>query len=362
MGKNNARCSHPEAMASILLKIIEQTPRGGATIEELAEAYEAVKGVYPSRKTIYRALERLELLFDPLAREEPVDEDLPGPPVRLRRKKRNQKTYYLLEGEQSGLNYNLNESLYAALCLYPQHRGLLRDTYRRVLRKLLAETLAGVSVYNLLINEIETHVLVAEPAPADPVRFSRIVSDIFRALRYRQCLRIKYLRTYDGRETERIVEPYGLLSRFNNYYLAAYCRQNEAMRLFHLVHIRELTPLKDTTYIIPRHYSLQKAYGEVWATWTGLKGARAEKVVLHINRGAAERFRALRFHESQVNEELEGGSLAVTFKISGAGEMIPWLAGWGAEVRVIQPEWLRAALLAYLGKTMALYDGVLENS
>ncbi len=62
------RHNHPEAITNILVRIIEKTPTGGATVEGLEEACEEVKGSFPSRKTIYRALERLELLFDPLAR------------------------------------------------------------------------------------------------------------------------------------------------------------------------------------------------------------------------------------------------------------------------------------------------------
>lgn len=34
----------------------------------------------------------------------------------------------------------------------------------------------GVSIYNLLINEIENHVHVTEPAPADPDKFACMVS------------------------------------------------------------------------------------------------------------------------------------------------------------------------------------------
>lgn len=115
------RHNQPEAITNILVRIIEKTPTGGATIEDMEEAYEEVKGSFPSRKTIYRALERLELLFDPLASgEDPgegedkeegevksdpagreisiLDDDLAVPLASIKLVKRKRKTYYLLDG------------------------------------------------------------------------------------------------------------------------------------------------------------------------------------------------------------------------------------------------------------------------
>jgi len=363
------RCNHPEAITNILVRIIEKTPLGGATIEDLEVAYEEIKGTVPSRKTIYRALERLELLFDPLAHDEDLEEEgipdqdrypwlddqLPAPLVSIKRVKRDRKTYYLLEGQQADNSFNLNESLYAALSLYPQYRGMLKDSYYKVMRKLLAETLSGVSIYNLLINEIENHVHVCEPAPADPDRFAAMVTEIFSALRYRKRIKIKYLRTYDGEETERIIEPYGLLSRFNNYYLTGYCLSSKGNRIFHVVHIRDLSVIQNSSYKMPPSYSLKRAYGQAWATWTSEGGAKLETIRLKVCCGTAERFRAINFHESQQVKELDDGGVEVVYRLTGANEMIPWIASWGPDVTVLEPEWLCEEAEAYLEKALANY-------
>lgn len=369
LAARSPRCNHPEAITNILVKILEKTPTGGATIEDLEEAYEEVKGTIPSRKTIYRALERLELLFDPLAKgetpeegEEPDDESylwlddkLPGPLVGIKRVKRDRKTYYRFEGQQAVPDFNINESLYAALSLYPQYRGMLKDAYHKIMRKLLAETLAGVSIYNLLINEIENHVHVAEPVPADPKRFAYMVSEIFGALRYRKRLKIKYLRTYDGKETERIIEPYGLLNRFNNYYLTGYCLSSKGNRIFHIVHIRDLEVIRDSTYKMPPTYSLKRAYSQAWATWTSEGGAKLETVRLWVCCGTAERFRAINFHDSQRIKELGNGEIEAAYRLTGANEMVPWIASWGPDIMVLEPDWLRDEVTVFLSKTLSNY-------
>lgn len=369
MPTRSPRYNHPEAISNILVRIIEKTPTGGATIEDLEQAYEEVKGSFPSRKTVYRALERLELLFDPLARGETPEEGeipengedsllydhIPEPLVGIKRVKRNRKTYYLLDGQQSKPGFNLEESLYAALSLYPQYRGMLKEAYYKVMRKLLAETLSGVSIYNLLIHEIETFVHIAEPAPVDPAKFTRMVSQIFTALRYRKKIRIKYLRTYDGKETERVIEPFGLVNRFNNYYLTGYCCSSEANRIFHVVHIRELNIIEGSSYKMPSAYSLQKAYSQAWATWTSEGGTRLELVRLWVCCGTAERFRAIKFHQSQKVKELENGEIEASYRLTGANEMIPWIAGWGADIKVLEPDWLCKDVAVYLQKALDGY-------
>ncbi len=370
MPEKSPRCNHPEAIANILVRILEKTPTGGATIEDLEEAYEEVKGVTPSRKTIYRALERLELLFDPLARgEEPeeggdtdqdrstwLDEDLPGPLAGIKRAKRDRKTYYLFDGQMAAPAFNLDESIYAALSLYPQYRGMLKDAYHKIMRKLLAETLAGVSVYNLLINEIENHVHVAEPAPADPKSFAHLVSKIFTALRYKKRVKIRYLRTYDGVETERVIEPYGLLNRFNNYYLTGYCLSSKANRIFHLVHIRSLQIIENSSYKMPPSYSLKRSYSQAWATWTQEGGSKLETVRIRVCCGTAERFRAIKFHDSQIITEVGNGEIEATFILTGANEMVPWIVSWGPDIKVLEPSWLRDRVTSYLQETLAGYE------
>jgi len=46
----------------------------------------------------------------------------------------------------------------------------------------------------------------------------------------------------------------------------------------------------------------------------------------------------------------------VTFKVAGAGEMIPWLVSWGGALEVLEPQWLKEQLLAYVADIAKVYD------
>ncbi len=369
MTQKSTNKHHPEALANMLMRIIQKTPTGGATIEDIEEAYAEIKDSIPARKTIYRNITRLEQFLDPLASGETPEEGetaeeghaydeeegLPGPQMEIKRIKRGKKTYYLLQGEVGAPAVDFREALLTALSLYPQHRSMLQDVFQKVMQRLMTDVLTGVSMYTKLISDINNFVHVAEPQPINPLHFADMINEIFRAISERKKLKIKYLRTYDGELTDRVIDPYGLINRFNNWYLSGYCHESKGYRVFHLVHIRDLEVLENKQYQMPPNFSLEEFYSQSWALWTTDEPGKAETVRLWVNMGAAERFRNIKFHPSQKVNECSGGGVEVMFRLKGASEIIPWLAGWGTEIKVLEPEWLREKTIEHLQNTIAYY-------
>lgn len=369
MSSNKNKKNHSEAVVYVLITILERTPYGGATLEDIREAYIEAKGKSPDNRTLYRILERLELMFDPLARgetpeenEEPEDDEdsngeefMTGPRIGINRVKKGRKTYYIFKGELAAPEVNVQEALLTALSLYPQQQGLLKDAFQKVMEKLFVDALTGVSMYTKIINDINAFVYVAEPLPSKPEKFTERINKLFQALTERKKIKIDYWRTYDGELTTRVVSPYGLLNRFNNWYLCGYCNESKGLRIFHLLHVRELEVLDQSTYTIPKDFSLQELYYNSWAMWTTDEKERPEVVRLRVSSGAAERFRNLDFHPSQIVNELSSGDIEVIFRVQGANEMVPWLVSWGAAIKVLEPEWLREKVITNLQKTIEHY-------
>jgi len=365
----HGRSLYPEIMTNIFFTIQSLTPSGGATMEDLKEAYREVEGSTPSRRTIYRILKRLQLLFDPLAYGEtpeegekleedtfPEGEALVASTRGIKRMKKNNKTFYLFEGEFKAPPIDLNEALLTALSLYPHHRGLLKDAFKDIMDKLLRDVLMGLSSYVRMINDIDSYVYVAEPVPQDSQKQAEIINKAFKGIREKKRLWIKYLRTYDGALTERTLEPYGLLCRFNNWYLTGYCQEREERRLFLLAHIREIKVLEKSPFQMPPGYSIKNEYSQVWAVHTTGEKIVEEKVRLWVSKGVAERFRVLKFHPSQTVKELGRGEIEVSFHLKGADEMVPWLLSWGIGIKVLEPQWLRQAMVSSLKGILGFYQ------
>lgn len=345
------------AYLKLLLTIMQKTPHGGASISDLQEAYEEVTDKWPTERTIYRYLHRLELFFDPLAGQEIEDdeEELAPPLMGITRDKRGRKTYYRFNGDIKLPALDFNEAVIAALNFYPQQGQLLKESFDAICRHLLKDVVAGISMYSQVIDVIQRRVHVAGPLPVDLKRHTQLLQDIFAAIRRQQPGKMEYLRTYDGAMTHRTVEPFGLVNRMNHWYLAARCRESDGIRIFSIAHIHSFEILEGPGFIWPERFALDTLFKHSWGTWTEARMSPVEDVILRVEKGAAERFRAVQFHRSQTVKELPGSAVEVSFRLAGAEEMVSWLLGWGTKVTVLKPEWLREHVRTTAGVIVEQY-------
>ncbi len=353
---------YPEALIKILITIMDKTPDGGATMEDLKDVYQDIRGNVPSNKTIYRAIRRLNLIFDPLAYgemsvedDELSPEELLPPVIQALRVKC--MTRYLYTGEIWGARLDANQALLMTLGLYTQQRGFLRDHFESAISELLRDLLVKISALKGTFNEVEKHVHISGFGPADPRRNITKIREIMRAIRLRKRIRLEYLRSYDGAITKREVEPYGLICRFNNWYLVAFCLQRQGRRVFLLDHIIRMHVVEASFFNWPEGFSLHDVYKRAWGVWTqdSEDTSKLEEVCLKVTKGGAERFKLVSFHDSQQVRSLPGDEIEVTYRVTGAREMLPWLMSWGAAIEVQKPAWLREALVSGLREMLSIY-------
>ena len=358
--------TQPETLVNILITVIEKTPNGGATLEDLRAAYAEINDRRPSVRTIYRHIRRLNLFFDPLCygeKPEPGEGDFgdeeDGESVAGKKaiysQRRGCSTCYLFREISNELPASAHDTTMLMLGIYPQLRGAMKSSIKAAMQSIFRNTLTGLSTFAGILSELERLVHVSGAFPADPVKSEALIQEILRALRERKRIRLAYLRTYDGAITERVVEPHGLLCRLNSWYLTGWCTKRRRRRVFLLLNIRELTVLEGSFYHMPRGFSLQEAYRDVWGTWTEDGCGELERVRLRVRAGPSERFRHNLFHESQSAKDLPGGRLEVTYRLTAAQEMIPWLMSWGDAIEVLEPVWLREELIKNLQETMRYY-------
>lgn len=365
-GHHGRTGDYPEALVKILITLIERTPAGGATLEDLQEAYREVRDRTPCKKTIDRAVRRLNLLFDPLAYDEdPDDPDDPcdagdglegvAPPRAIRCERRDGRVRYRFTRELASRPVDAGTVLVTALSLYPQRRGLLAGQFEAVVKPLLEDLLGRLAAWRDLVREMEEHVFVSGFGPAEPRRTLRAIDQTLRAIRHGKRVRFEYVRSYDGARVTREVEPFGLVCRFHRWYLVGLCRERGERRVFLLDNVRRLEVVENSVSRVPAGFSLREAYGRAWGVWTEAEPGEPETVRLRAGKGLAERFRSTRFHDSQAVRDLPGGAAEVTFAVTGAHEMVPWLMSWGAAVEVLEPAWLREAIVESLMDTLEVY-------
>lgn len=363
---------YPEALVKILLTILEKTPEGGSTMDDLKEAYESIRGTFPSNKTIQRAIQRLNLIFDPLVygeQKEPgedEDQEFQGegletvPPV-IQPQKRYRKTFYIFTGEIGGNSMDNNIALLMTLGLYTQQKGLFKGYFETVISEIMRETMAKANDYQNIFKKIDKHIYVSGFGPSEPRKNLFKIREVMRAIRNRKRIQLIYLRVYDGITTKREVDPYGLICRFNNWYLVGFCREKQNRRVFLLDHIQRLKVKENSLISLPADFSLRYIYGKAWGVWTEDHPVEPETVRLKVKKGIAEKFKAVNFHESQKICELTNEEIEVTYQLTGAKEMIPWIMSWGMAVEVLEPLWLRETIKEKLHEMILQYSDGLSS-
>lgn len=165
----------------------------------------------------------------------------------------------------------------------------------------------------------------------------RTLGAITEALRAPWQLKITYV-TADGTETERLLEPYGLLLGTRRYLVALPVGGDGRMRRFRLDRIRQ-AQITGQSFARDPAFDLAAFSSEAFGSYHS--SAEYGPVEWRFSPRAAPVARQFEFHPDQQLTEESDGSLTVRFSASGHLEMAWHLYQWGDQVEVIAPGPLR---------------------
>jgi len=240
---------HDTTKALRIAKVIEllnkKSPHGGATLKELAEACEV------STRSILRYLEQIE-------------NDMNIAIVRPEKNTAKKEGLYRLD---AGYLPSISpEKALVILLSLMQQKGSALAGHNNELKDALIGTLFKYK-YNpqtLPIEQLQERIHIVEDQLADPVK----VSDIFTklVLSLRDCCRVKlwYYSGHKRQNTERVVEPYGLICKRHNWYLIAYCLSRKSIRIFRVDQITDIFPYTSERFEYPADFSLREHMAQSW--------------------------------------------------------------------------------------------------
>ncbi|MEO9229933.1 MAG: WYL domain-containing protein [Devosia sp.] len=179
----------------------------------------------------------------------------------------------------------------------------------------------------------------ARPGPR-PAASTDVDAAIAEALKGPFLLRISYRRREQGRPSERVVAPHGLLLGVRRYLVARDTAKPQGAPLQHyrVEEIRSAEVLADSFELDPG-FSIRTHAEKGFGSYES--AAEHGDVVWRFTPDAAPHARRFVFHPTQTVEEEPDGSLLVRFRASGHLEMCWHLYSWGKSVEVLQPGRLR---------------------
>jgi predicted DNA-binding transcriptional regulator YafY len=174
------------------------------------------------------------------------------------------------------------------------------------------------------------------------------------AVRNRQKIHLRYFGAHRNEVTERVVHPYHLHYYQGEPHLLAWCEWRRDIRQFFLGRVQGWKLLAPEG-AFARDPSLDvEAY---WRKGLGLQhGEPPVTIRVRFSPYQARWIRERRYHASQQIEEQPDGGLILTLHVSGMAEVQRWLLSYGAEVEVLEPPELRAAVAEQAENLARIYN------
>jgi predicted DNA-binding transcriptional regulator YafY len=177
-----------------------------------------------------------------------------------------------------------------------------------------------------------------------------ITRRLFDAARDRRVIEMRYFSAASNSAKTYRAEPYRLALAHGGLYLVAWVPQYGEFRTFAAERIEKLSVADETfkrTRALP-----DTLFGSSMGVFSG----EPERIVAEFDATLAVFVRARVWHDSQELLPLPDGRLRITLQVSNDWALRSWLLGFGAGVRVIEPESLRQAIASECRRTAAQYD------
>jgi len=291
--------------------------RYGATVDELADE------CCVTRRTVYRDLDAIRDAGYPLISEPEAE---------------GRTLYRFMTGFKKlpPITFSLEELMTLYLCR--GQLGFLRGTpFQDDLDDIFGRIHSSLPPRS--VAHLERIAETASPkfqGERDYAAKKELLKELRRALLYQYRLDLAYTPARRATETYRF-DPYTLLFYEGALYLGGYAHNRQALRLFLIDRIEQVTVLGER-FEVPEDFSA----GDLTGSAFGLIDEKQQTIKVRFGEEIGHLIRERVWHPSQKLVEEEDGALTLTFDASGEKEILAWLYSYLPHVQVLEPENLRA--------------------
>ncbi len=283
---------------------------------------ESILGV--SRRTVFRDLKELQSIgvpyrYDTKSGGYSVDPKFFLPPV----------------------DFSLAEAL-SLLMLVHKVRNHLPLPFRN------SALLAGLKVENNLPLEVRNYcqaslakTTIAPQQHTTIKLLDAIYSNIQKAIRKKTTMSLSYHSLYETKTIDTVLHPYHLLYKGRSWYVIGFSGAHKSIRTFNLTRINSVEPL-DKHFADGGNFDLYEYLGRAWSL---IPEGKLYNIKLKFSPLVAHNVSEVQWHNTQQVHWNEDGSVVLSFRVDGLGEISWWVLGYGDQVRVLAPAALRKRVL-----------------
>jgi len=324
--------------------------RGGVNLTgfwRLCEIHKLIaQGTYPTCPSL---ASRLEVNLRTVERDIGRLRDLFGAPVEYDRARRGYRYTHAFEMPPIRLSEGEAITVFLGQRMLAQCRGTPYEDYVRsalVKIRMMLPQQAEVSVERAL-GAVSFH---AEPLRGEEMAVIQRYQAIGQAIRDSRTVITEYFTASRQALGQRRINPYHLRFFDGAWYCIGYCHDRREVRTFALDRMTAVE-LTDQTFAVPADFSIEEYLGGSLAIERG----ELRRVVIEFDRTEAPYIAGRQWHHSQLVEELPDGSLRMTLRVGGLGEVMRWVMSLGSHAWVVEPEELRQQIAAELTAATSRY-------
>lgn len=160
---------------------------------------------------------------------------------------------------------------------------------------------------------------------------------------------------YDGLSEEELhIQPYAVKEFAKRWYVVAFCRERNALRVYGLDRILSLDVL-DQVFTLPEGFNVDELFADSFGIYLP-EGKKAIIVKIKTTQKEARYLRDLPLHHSQVElEQTSDGFVLFALRVIPNDNLIMELCKRGPRIEVISPVEVRNAVAESLSKAAAMY-------
>jgi predicted DNA-binding transcriptional regulator YafY len=187
-------------------------------------------------------------------------------------------------------------------------------------------------------------------------KYREILNTIKDAALNRKTVEMVYFTMGRKKKVRRRVDPYRILFFNGTFYVIGYCHLRKDVRTFALERIKMLTTT-DESFSVPEDFRLEDYMGSGF----GVIGGRPEKIKIWFSPDIAGYIKEKTWHESQVIDQQQDGSIIFEADIAITEELLSWIMSWGAKAEVLEPKSLQDQIHTEAIAMLKAYDEVLKK-
>ena len=202
------------------------------------------------------------------------------------------------------------------------------------------------------LDQIQSKFHISIKPYKDYERFRKIIEQVNQATENCQSIEVFYKPLRSKKDTQRKIDPYKIWFFEGTIYIIGFCHLRNQIRTFVIDRIKMLR-LTNEKFEQPDDFDLNEY------TKHSFKVMRDDLYNVKVlfaptcARYVGEKI----WHESQQTKKLSDGSLKMTLRVAGLGEIKHWIMSFGSEAYVIEPEKLKDMVRADLKKSLVQYQG-----